>query len=213
MIERLRFDLFGRHVRHRADDGPGRCEPEGGDGFREADDVRVNRPGQSEVEDIHIAVVSHHDVRRLQIAVDDVFPMRRRKRVGQRNRDVEEPRQRESTTANPLVERAPLNELHCHEGNIIVFLDGEDGDDMRVVERGDGLGFASEARETIDVSREGIGKNLQRHIAIQFRVERAVDLSHATSAEQGLYFVAAELPSDQRRGHVFDVEIAALSVK
>ena len=164
---------------------PACCEPEGGDVFREADDVRVNRPRQSEVEDLHMAVVSHHHVRGFQIAVDDVFPMRRRKRVGQRNRDVEEPRQRESTTRNPLVERAPLDELHRHEGNIIVFLDGEDGDDVRVVERGDGLGFPSEARQTVGVSREGIGKNLQRHITIQFRVARAVDLAHATSAEQG----------------------------
>ena len=84
---------------------------------------------------------------------------------------------------------------------------------MRVVERGDSLGFASETRETIDVSREGIGKNLQRHITIQFRVERAVDLAHATSAEQGQYSVAAELPSDQGQGHVCDVEIAAVSLK
>ena len=74
---------------------PACCEPEVGDGFPEADDVRVDRPRQSEVEDLHMAVVCHHHVRGLQIAVDDVFPMRRRKRVGQRNRDVEEPRQRE----------------------------------------------------------------------------------------------------------------------
>ena len=65
-----------------------------------------------------------------------------------------------------------------------MFLDGEDGDDVRVVERGDGLGFPSEARQPVGVSREGIGKNLQRHITIQFRVARAVDLTHATSAEQ-----------------------------
>ena len=80
--------------------------PEVGDVFPERGRVRVNRPRQSEVEDLHMAVVSHHHVRGFQIAVDDVFPMRRRKRVGQRNRDVEEPRQRESAIRNPLVERA-----------------------------------------------------------------------------------------------------------
>ena len=183
MIERLGFDLFGRHVRHRADDGPD-LRPEVGDVFPEADGVRVNRPRQSEVEDLHTAVVSHHHVRGFQIAVDDVFPMRRRKRVGQRNRDVEEARQRESATRNHLVERAPLDELHRHERNSIVFLDGEDGDDVRVVQRSDGLGLPSEARQPVGVSREGIGKNLQRYITIQFRVARAVDLTHATSAEQ-----------------------------
>ena len=84
-----------------------------------------------------------------------------------------------------------------------MLLDGEDGDDVRVVERGDGPGFPSEARQTVGVSREGIGKNLQRNIAIQFRVAGAVDLTHATSAEQGQNLVGAELPSDQRRGRVF----------
>jgi hypothetical protein len=90
MIEWLGFDLFGRHVRHGADDGP-HLRPEVGDVFPEADGVGVNRPRQSEVEDLYTAVVSHHHVRGFQIAVDDVFPMRRRKRVGQRSRDVEEP--------------------------------------------------------------------------------------------------------------------------
>jgi hypothetical protein len=33
------------------------------------------------------------------------------------------------------------------KGNGIVFLGGEDGDDMRLVERGDGLRFPSEARQ------------------------------------------------------------------
>ena len=151
-----------------------------------------------------MAIVCDHHVRGLQIAVDDVFPMRRRQRVGQRNRDVEEARQREPVLRNLLVERAPLDELHRHEGNIIVFLDGENGDDVRVVECGDGPGFPSEARQTVCVSREGRRKNLQRHITIQFRVTRAVDLAHSTSAEQRQNPAAAELPSDHGRGRVFN---------
>ena len=39
-----------------------------------------------------------------------------------------------------------------------MFLDGEDGDDVRVVECGDGLRFASEARQTVGVLREGSGR-------------------------------------------------------
>ena len=66
-----------------------------------------------------------------------------------------------------------------------MFLDGEDGDDVRVVERGDGPGFPSEARQTVGVSREGIGKNLQRDITIQFRVARAVDLAHGAGTKRG----------------------------
>ena len=84
-----------------------------------------------------------------------------------------------------------------------MFLDGVDGDDVRVVERGDAPGFPSEALQTVSVQRERIGKNLQRHITIQLRIARPVDLAHAASAEQGQNRVAAELPSDQGRGRVF----------
>jgi hypothetical protein len=184
MIQRLVFDLFWRHVRHRADDDPRLCEPERGDVVWGGEVVCVNGPRQSEIEDLHMAFVGHHHIRGFEVAVDNLFPMRRRKRVGQRNRDVEEARLRQSAIRNHLAERRPLDELHRHEGNIIVFLDGEDSDDVRVVQRSDGLGFPSEARQSIGVSREGSGKNLQRHITIQFRVARAVDLAHATSAEQ-----------------------------
>ena len=162
------------------------------DVFREAGGVGVNRPRQSEVENLHMAVVSHHHVCRLQIAVDDVLPMRRRQRAGQRNRNVEKAHLRQSAVRNYLVERGPLDELHRYERNGIVFLDGEDGDDVRVVQRSDGLGLASEAREPVCVPRDGIRKSLQRHITIQFRVARAVDLTHATSAEQGKNLVGAE---------------------
>jgi hypothetical protein len=83
-------------------------------------------------------------------------------------------------------------ELHRHEGHVILFLDGEDGDDMRVVERRDGLGLPSEARQTVGVQREGIGQNLQRNVTKQSRVTRAVDLTHATGAERRQDLVRTE---------------------
>ena len=194
MVERPAFDLFGRHVRHRADDGPD-LGPEVSDVFAKSDCVRVNRARQSEIENLDPAVVSDHDVRGFQIAVDDVFPMRRRKRVGQRNRDIEEPRGCESAGWNHFVERRPLDELHRHERHTIVFLDGEDGDDVRVVERGDDLGFPLEARQTVGVSRESVGKNLQRNITIQFRVACTVDLAHPAGAERRDDFIGTEARS------------------
>ena len=77
----------------------------------------------------------------------------------------------------------------------IVFLDGKDGDDVRVVERGDDLGFPPEARQTVGVSRESVGKNLQRNITIQFRVACAVDLAHPAGAEHRDDFIGAEARS------------------
>ena len=192
MIERLGFDLFGRHVRHRADDHPGPCEPEGGDVVAGTEKVCVNRPRQPEVEDLHTAVVSHHHVRGFQIAVNDVFPMRRRKRVGQGNRDVEEPRQREPVPRYPLVERAPLDELHSHERNTTVFLDGEDGHDVRVVERGDGASFPAEARQPIGVGRHLLRQDLEGHVAAELGVGGAIHFAHSARAQRSLDLVRTQ---------------------
>lgn len=38
--------------------------------------------GESEVEDLYDPVIGHHDVRRLQIPVDDACPVRLLKRIG-----------------------------------------------------------------------------------------------------------------------------------
>ena len=52
-----------------------------------------------------------------------------------------------------------------------------------------------EARQTVGVSRESVGKNLQRNITIQFRVACAVDLAHPAGAEHRDDFIRAEARS------------------
>ena len=59
-VERPAFDLFGRHVRHRADDGPD-LGSEVSDIFAALDCVRVNRARQSEIQSLNPAVVSYDE--------------------------------------------------------------------------------------------------------------------------------------------------------
>lgn len=162
--------------------------------------VPVKRLRQPEVKNLHLTIVSDHDVGWLQIAVDDVFPMCRRKRVGHRNRDVEELRGCEPTASNQLGERRALDELHCHEWHTIVLFDGEDGDDVRVVEGGDYLGFSFKAGHPVGVPRESVGKDLQRNVTIQFRVACTVDLSHAAGSNRRDDFIRAEAHASSQ-GH------------
>ncbi len=42
-----------------------------------------------------------------------------------------------------------------------------------------------EAHQAFFILREGIWKNFDRHIAIQFLIARAIDLAHATGADLG----------------------------
>jgi hypothetical protein len=50
--------------------------------------------------------------------------------------------------------------------------------DVRVIEAGKHLRLAVEAREALRVAREGGRQNLERHVASQLRVARAIDLAH-----------------------------------
>ena len=59
-------------------------------------------------------------------------------------------------------------------------------------EGGDGFGLALEARERGGVRREALGKDFDRDVAVELRVARAVDLSHASGAERPEHLVAAD---------------------
>ena len=61
-----------------------------------------------------------------------------------------------------------------------------------MVQRGEGLGFALKPREPLGVGGERLGQDLDRDVAIQLRVARAIDLAHAAGAERGQDLVRAE---------------------
>lgn len=64
-----------------------------------------------------------------------------------------------------------------------------DGQDVRMTQSGDGLGFLLKAPKAFAVRREGRRQNLNGYVAIEARVSRFVDLSHAPGADQGGDFV------------------------
>src|ERR1700730_14650155 len=67
--------------------------------------------------------------------------------------------------------------------SITSVFDTVDGRDVGMVERGQDLGFALEASHAFGVAGERFGEDLQRNIALQLGVARAVHLAHAARAE------------------------------
>ena len=61
-----------------------------------------------------------------------------------------------------------------------------------MVQRRGRAGFLLEAVEAIDVGRERRGQHLDRDVASEPRIARAIDLAHAARAEGGHDFVRAE---------------------
>jgi len=61
-------------------------------------------------------------------------------------------------------------------------LDREDRDDVRMIERGYGLGFSLEAHRAIRIARERLGEDFQRDVTIQLCVAGSVDFTHPARA-------------------------------
>ena len=61
-----------------------------------------------------------------------------------------------------------------------------------MIQRGEDLRFALEAGEAIGIAGEGIRQNLERDVAIQLRIARAIHLAHAAGAKGREDFVRAE---------------------
>ncbi len=72
------------------------------------------------------------------------------------------------------------------------FLGGVDGDDVRVIERGDRAGFAIETFEAARFVGDLGRQHLQRDIAPEPRIARAIHLAHATRSECGGDLVRAK---------------------
>jgi hypothetical protein len=76
-----------------------------------------------------------------------------------------------------------------------------------VLQRGEQARLAFEAREPVGVVRERGRQQLHRDLAVQPRVERAVDLAHASSPERAEHLVCAQAGS---RGQVHSGKILRL---
>ena len=152
--------------------------------------------GQPEVEHLHAPVVTDHHIGRFQIAMDDAFVVRGGKRVRHRRRDVHDPIDRHSTVRDRTIERLPFDQLHREKVNAGVFLNREDGDDVRMIEGGEGFGFAAETIETLAFRRH-VGENhFQGDGTSEFRVGRAIDLPHSAGANRTDDLIVAEPRAD-----------------
>jgi hypothetical protein len=61
-----------------------------------------------------------------------------------------------------------------------------------MVQRGEDLRLALEAREAVGVVRKGRGQDLQRDVAMELGVAGMVHLTHATGAERRQQFIGTQ---------------------
>jgi hypothetical protein len=137
------------------------------------------------------ALLVDEDVLGLDVAVDDVADVGGAERAGDLDRvghglgDGQAP-----GPADPLLEGLALDVLEDDVRRRAVLADVDDPDDVRVVELRHGAGLAPEALELVGVGRDLAVHELDRDLALEDRVERAVDRRHPAVADLCVQAVA-----------------------
>ena len=127
--------------------------------------------------------------------MQDATLVRRPDRIGEGNRNPEQPIERHPAGRDQLVQRLPVNELHRQEGCLAGLIDRVQRDDVRVVERGNGARFALEAGAALGVSTEAVGKDFDGDIAVQAGVPSAIDLAHPARTNGARDLIGSETVS------------------
>ena len=108
-----------------------------------------------------------------------------------------------SRAAEFFSKRLAVEQLRDRVGDAALAAEVEDGEDVRVREGRDGLGFTLEARQGGRIVGEMRRQHLDRHVAIELRIARAIDLAHPAAAERRLDDQGPEAQAGrQRHGEV-----------
>ena len=121
--------------------------------------------------------------------MDDPLRVRRLERLSDLPRD----RQRFGDgRASFLCQRLALDQFEHDCAQAVSFLEAIDCADVWVIERRQRAGLAFKSGQPLGIADERIRQDLDRHVALQFRVARAVDLAHSAGSDQRLDFVRAD---------------------
>jgi hypothetical protein len=147
--------LLGGHV----EDGP--CDLAGGSGARGRRDLardlrlRAHELGQAEVEDLHPTVRGQEEVLGLEVAVDDALGVGGLEAAGGLEGVAEDLLSGGGAAGDELAQRIALEELGDDVGSAVVGPRVVDGENVGVVQGGDGAGLALEESEA-----RGVGRHL-----------------------------------------------------
>jgi hypothetical protein len=124
--------------------------------------------------------------------MNDPLLVRGFERVGDLTRDGQCLIERNRAARDALRQVLAFDEFHDQRTDAIRFFQSVDMRDVRMIERCERLGFACESGESVGVIGERIREDLQRDVAIEFRVTRPIHLPHPAFADLGGDFVDAE---------------------
>ena len=124
--------------------------------------------------------------------MDDAGGVRGGQAIGDLRGNVEELAGRDGLAGEQRAERLALNEFA--DNVLLAGLNANvvHGDDVGVVERGNGAGFTLKAGAQLGAGCALLAENLDGDIAVEARVAGAIHLAHAAYSECGLDLIDAK---------------------
>ena len=138
---------------------------------------------QSEIQNFGVPTLSHEEVGRLDIAMNDTLRMRRIERVGNLDRQVQQRLHFHRSRADAVLQRRAFEQFHGDERLPVLLADVMNSADIGMIQCGSCLRLTFEARQSLRVFGHILGKKLQRHEAVQPGVFGLVHHPHAPTAE------------------------------
>jgi hypothetical protein len=182
LIERLTPHLLGRHVADGPDDDARRRA--GGAFAIDQADLGRGDLGEPEVEDLEVPVAGEEEVRGLQVAMQDALVVRGGQPITQLQRERDRPLGGQRAPQQTGAQRLAGEQLAHEVGRRAGAADVVDGEHVRVAQRTDGSDLLLEAAQLLGARRVVGDDELDRDLAPDARVARAVHLTHAAPAEQ-----------------------------
>ena len=184
-VKVLRSHLLGRHVRDRSKRAPR---------TRQAVDRRHGRRGvitaascsdlgQPEIENLRVSARGDEEICRLDVAVDDAGRVRCFERVGDLDRQRQQPIDLERAPCDLMLQRRPVEKLHDEKRAAVLLADIVDRADVGVVQRRCGSRLAAESCQRVGIPRQVWRQELQRDKPMQPRVLGFVDDAHAAATQ------------------------------
>ena len=115
--------------------------------------------------------------------MDETRRVRRRQRIGDLHGELQGVGDLQSCAADQLIQRPARDVLHRDEADAAVRVGVVDGDDVGMIERRGGARFVDEARDAPGIRGRFGRQDLDRHRAVQVRVDRLVDDTHPAFAK------------------------------
>jgi hypothetical protein len=128
----------------------------------------------------------------LEVAMNDALLVRGFERLRDLLRDRQRFVERNGTACEALRKILAFDEFHHQGVQARGLLEAVNRGDVRVIQRGEGLGLALEPREAVRIGGERVRQNLDRDVPIQSGIARTKDLSHAALADRRSDVIDAE---------------------